>query len=560
MANIQHPVSSIQNRASGFRGLLQALKSAFQTHRNAPINVSSPSPSSSLHPPSSPIPNAPLTPHASLAPSGTGHYYEALRQSKDRTPIPARLLDARQFVVALGRRQLIALARYLYDNYGLVGYAVNQIAFYSTPIKPQAATDDPDWNTAAEDYFADWSQRADFSGRFDFDTLQALVCKAIDVDGDIAAAMTSEAGFPQVQLIEGWRLSDDKLQAGHRENVFDGVQLDAKGRVLGYWIEEPTAPRFLSASELLLLFDPDRASSYRGVSPLRRGMNDIRDAQDIKAFEKLAVKINSALCAVLKGGQIDEDVWGNDTGTADNPGNLPAPDDPTATPQDKKLTLAELLAGDIPLLDEGQELQQLAQNRPGGTYQEFLDSLVAHFVAGLDIPPAFFLDQRLTGPNQRSVNGKAQRKFNQRQRLNAKLVKWAWLRVIGDAIDTGQLDSHPQWTRLAYQFPAEITIDLGDMESADREAVASGLKTRQAYHGKRGGDWQRETDQSFAEDRYIIRQAKQLAAEQGVPLEVVLKRYGFDAAKSPQSASQPDPAEEEPEGGEPKTPNSKRET
>ena len=40
-------------------------------------------------------------------------------------------------------RQLIALARYLYDNYGLVGYAINQIAFYSTPIKPQAATDDP---------------------------------------------------------------------------------------------------------------------------------------------------------------------------------------------------------------------------------------------------------------------------------------------------------------------------------------------------------------------------------------------------------------------------------
>ncbi len=34
----------------------------------------------------------------------------------------------------------------------------------------------------------------------------------------------------------------------------------------------------------------------------------------------------------------------------------------------------------------------------------------------MGLPPAFFLDEKLTGPNQRAVNGKAQRKFDRRSR------------------------------------------------------------------------------------------------------------------------------------------------
>src|SRR3954471_17981524 len=92
-----------------------------------------------------------------------------------------------------------------------------------------------------------------------------------------------------------------------------------RGGCSGYFLDDPKGPVPISANEMLLLFDADRYSSYRGISPLRRGSNDIRDAQDIKAFEKLAVKIGSALAAVLEtDGPVEEDVWGNDTGENGN--------------------------------------------------------------------------------------------------------------------------------------------------------------------------------------------------------------------------------------------------
>ena len=47
-----------------------------------------------------------------------------------------------------------------------------------------------------------------------------------------------KAGFPQIQLLESWRI-DKPTVADDR--IFDGVQLDTQGRVLGYWLDGSTA-------------------------------------------------------------------------------------------------------------------------------------------------------------------------------------------------------------------------------------------------------------------------------------------------------------------------------
>ena len=156
-----------------------------------------------------------------------------------------------------------------------------------------------------------------------------------------------------------------------------------------------------------------------------------------------------------------------------------------------------------------------------------MDSLNSLFCAGLLIPPAFFLDSKLTGPNVRGVNGKAQRRFNARRWLLAKWVKWIWPRVIGHAIAGGRLPSQIGWEIITCQFPPDISIDAGDDAQADRDDVASGAKSRQEVTGKRGRDWQRNTDQVFAEDSYIIERCKTQSKETGVPLEVLLQRHGI---------------------------------
>ena len=207
-------------------------------------------------------------------------------------------------------RQLAALGRYLVDNGGYPSYAVNQIAHYSVPVYPQAASPDPAWNKAAEEWFADWSKRADFTRRFDFATLQRLACKAIDTEGDTGVALTLKSGFPQLRPYDCFQIGSIK---GVDPN--DGVRVDGDGALSGYQVIEGKTERVLSANEATLLYDTHRFACYRGFSPFRRGSNDIRDSADIKAFEKLAVKIASALAAVIEqDGPIEENVWGNDTG------------------------------------------------------------------------------------------------------------------------------------------------------------------------------------------------------------------------------------------------------
>lgn len=477
---------------------------------------------------------------------GTNSYYEALRSTGDRTPVTVFPFGSTSKYGACqqDRLWLSMLSRALYENGGYVGYAVNQIAHYSAPLCPQAASVDRDWNTQAEDWFRDWSKRSDFYGRaeVDFDGLQKLVSQACDLDGDIGVTVTEENGIPQVQLIEGWRITNpDKTD----ENTQDGVKLDSKGRVQGYYVQTGNAHTFVPVNQMLLVRDVSLVSPYRGVSPMRRGMNDIRDARDILGFEKLAVKHNASLLGVLKGGFVDETQGFDLSG---GPNEDPAEGEPAAdaSPGEKKLSRADMLGGDIPVLDEGQEFQRVESNRPNAQFDSFLDTLVGQFAAGLDIPPAFFLDERLTGPNQRSVIGKAQKKFSDRQETLCRVLEWVWVRVIAWAIDRGQLPAVDGWSKVECQRPAKLSIDVGREAMQDREDAASGLMTRQDHYGARGKDWQRETDQSFAEADYILEKAAALATKSGVAIELILSRFGYAAKAPAPSPDQQQPAPTQP--------------
>src|SRR5690606_33607536 len=151
------------------------------------------------------------------------------------------------------------------DNVGMVFYATVLVAKYSIPMVPRAATLDRKWNETANAFFDDWAERADFTGRFDFWDLQRLGSFYLDTDGEVFALWTDDAGFPQVQLLESWRI--DKPTAAD-DRIFDGVQLDGQGRVLGYWLDGQT---LLDANTLVHLFDLERYTQYRGMSPIRRG-------------------------------------------------------------------------------------------------------------------------------------------------------------------------------------------------------------------------------------------------------------------------------------------------
>ena len=80
----------------------------------------------------------------------------------------------------------------------------------------------------------------------------------------------------------------------------------------------------------------------------------------------------------------------------------------------------------------------------------------------------------------------------------------------------------------------------------DREDAASGLMTRQDHYGARGKDWQRETDQSFAEADYILEKAAALSTKSGVAIELILSRFGYAAKAPAPSPDQQQPAPTQP--------------
>lgn len=477
---------------------------------------------------------------------GFTNYFEALSPSEDRTPIPLYLFAIRSVLQTFNRVQLAFIARYLYDNDGTVSLAIDTIADYCAPVMPVSSVKDQGVASQHNEYFSDWCKRADFSGRFNFEMLCRIACKSMDIDGDILAVMTMEHGFPQLQMMETWRV-DSRAVTDNTTHI-DGVAIDKKQTVIGYYIVNAfnnymvglTPPDFVSANQAFLLYDPDGYRSYRGISPLRRGGNDSRDAKDIKGFEKLAAKIHSALAAVIEGGTIEEDDWGNDSGPDGNgtevpgdgsnqmQGNQPPMD---ATQQEKKISVAELLGGDILKLPAGQKLN-LLQNQRGSTQTvELIQTLGGLMVSGLGLPPSFIIQGGHTGPGERSVNGKAQRKFNGRQSILGMWAEWVYVRVIGYGIDKDGLPAAPGWDRPEWQGPPKVSIDDGRDAQQWREDFANGLMTRENHFGNRSLNWQRETDQGFKEDQYIIQKAREIADATKVDIQIILNRWGYAQAK-----------------------------
>lgn len=480
------------------------------------------------------------TPPPAAVNDGMGNYFEALRVSEDRSQIPYAMIHLRPQILrllnGLNRKLLSAIGRYLVDNGGTAGYVINQIADYTVPVIPRSQTSDPEIRKIYDEYFKMWTRRADYTRRYDYYEMQRLMCTAIDVEGDIGMIITDEFGFPQLRLYDTFHIGtltglDPK----------DGVDIDDNnGIVKGYRVvdgpvdtTEGAALKFIPLDQFYLLYDVERFCNYRGYSGMRRGSNDLRDKVDLKAFIKLKEKVGAALAAVIQqNGPIEEDVWGDDSGPQ---GNQPIadPGNKFPTPQEKKLSLAELLGGDIPVI-EG-ELKQFVAQALSSTSIELLDVLDSQFCLGMGIPPAFFLDEKLTGPNVRSVMGKAQRKFNARKRTMAKQVEWTWFRVIAWGIAHDGLPAAPDWQKISYQFAPISTIDLGDSMANERADVLCGQMSETERYGNKGKDFEHEHSKIKEEISVKLKDAIAVAKQESAGddsmfktiLPAVMARFGL---------------------------------
>lgn len=436
------------------------------------------------------------------------------------------------------RKQEAAIARYMAANFAEVSYAIGTIARYGAPVFPQSDSVNQKWNVLALVRFMAWAKRCDWSGRFDLWELQRIASQLIDTDGECAFWLRNDGIDYKIDLVESWQIYTPD-ENGSDNLCIDGVQLSADGRIKGYWVEDCGTPRLIDASSIKILSHPTRYSAFRAESPMRQGINDMRDHHDVMAFLKRATKLDAHIAGIIKRG-LDED--GVSGAWKDN--------DATTTEQKASgVSQKNLIEGELPSIEHDEDFIQLRSDRPGLQVMQFLDKLSGNLVSSLQIPPAFFLDDRLTGPNQRSVNAKAQRRFDERQDLFCDLLDFLWPRIQAGLKEPAE--SLPDgWDRIAYQCPAKHTIDAGRETAQERADVQSLLMTRRQSFANRGLSFEHENSECFREIRSIIDEASSVAKEKGLTIQEVLALAGMNlskvapAASSSQPQSEPAPIEE----------------
>lgn len=481
---------------------------------------------------------------------------ESVREGYSRSRVwHSAPTDYRKEVSPGDRVELMRLTRSLEKNSGVVRAYVAEQATYAvgdTGILPEIQHSDNEWREAAEAVLEDANQFPTICGRFTLVELETLLCRAIDVDGDVFAAFViePETGAPKVQVFEAHRVGNGSSVLGTEPGWSDGIKFDSFGRPVAYRVLlDDGATRDIPASAVCHIYEPEHYSGVRGTSPLISAIPTLRDLREILSAEKTAVKELSRTARVLTSlsGEFDEDdgasgVMG--TGPGSN-GNGTDPD------------LIDRRAGGVTVaIAPGEKLEQFnTSSRPSPAFTGFVDHLTRDALVATGIPSDFIVDpNKMGGAVVRLVVGRVERRVKIRQNALEKFLRRWNNFVLATAIQSGRLRAVEGWEKsVVFVFPRRLSVDAGRESNANRSDIEFGLKRLSDDFAERGLNFRRELAGRARDFAEVMRVSK----ESGVPLEMLVKpsfAWLFPAyapsTKKPGQAGGEAPAPEPEEPGE----------
>ena len=258
-------------------------------------------------------------------------------------------------------------------------------AAIGTGIEPKA-----DGRHAAklDKLWKEWAPVADADGAFDLYGVQALAYRAMKRDGEVlirrrTRRVDDRLPVPlQLQVLEIDWLDSSRNGAGtYGGSVINGIEYDAIGRIVGYWLFDShpgdivRAPltltsRFVPARDIIHLYRATRPGQGRGVTALA---SIIARTRDLMLYEdaELARKNLEARLGVLVSG---------DAGALENP---PAADGNPIEP--KVGLLGDLPSGGITSLPAG-VTTTIVDPKPAGGYAEYCSHNLHLIAAGMGVP------------------------------------------------------------------------------------------------------------------------------------------------------------------------------
>ena len=445
-----------------------------------------------------------------------GNAFESARNTSARgNPNSVSPTDAKFELPSYTRSELVRKARYLEKNSGHIRGVLRDLKVYGIGrgIYPNAKSGNSSWDKQAEEWFFRWSRHCDITNRFSWRECQAMVLRALVIDGEVFVVKTFDSfGIPKIQIIESHRL----MSPDHSDNplVCDGIEFDRYGRAKYYYflIGETNTVK-IPASAVLHIFDPERASQARAYPQIQHSINDVIDRKEILALEKKKVKAISDIVHVLKGGNISldgdykVDVGNRSEGT---------------TPE----IMNRILGGKNIRIETDESIDIHESNVPSPTFSGFLSELDRSATTGI-LPFEFAIDpSKIGGASVRLIASKTQRYVDDiAQTIDERFNNAVWFFAVGWAITSGELPLQKWWWYCTWTHPRKLTVDAGREEQQNRANVEMGLKTLEESFAECGLDFEDEMRTRASNARFIMDLAG-IPREDPIPLWMLYKVNG----------------------------------
>lgn len=233
-----------------------------------------------------------------------------------------------------------------------------------------------DMNDRIETAWADWGRDCSVDGRLDFVGFQRLALKTVATDGE--TFIRKVYGYPNrygfaLQLIDPDLVDHEfnQVRGKNQPEIRLGVEVDDWGRPVAYHTfdrhpSDTGGPRDrirIPASEVIHLYDPERANQTRGVSWLNSVMVPLRMLDGYIEAELVAARTGAAKMGFLK---------------YTDPSAFEPPD--PATP-----VRIDASPGTIETLQPGLEFQEWSPDHPTAAFPDFVKAVLRQVATGLRV-------------------------------------------------------------------------------------------------------------------------------------------------------------------------------
>lgn len=431
----------------------------------------------------------------------------------------------------------------------VVGCGIRAQSVYETPegedVEPVNDIRDATWER--------WCEVCEVNGQLTFAEIQALALREMAEAGEVLIRLhrmssKESRGISRpvplaLELVEADRLAGEKdnyaarIVAKDGNRIIRGVELDAKNRVVAYWIYsdhplQPYAitrtPERVSANEILHLFRKDRVGQTRGISWFSPVLAWLRDLGTYVENELQASAVASCFTVAIKsdspiGSLVDPD--GGDS--ADAAGNR----------------YDYLQPGMIMHLNPNESIESANPGRPNSASEPWISLMLRGIAVGFGL--SYEIVARDYSQTNYSSNRASQledrRRFRRIQAyLKTHLCQPVWdafcdqaalADVDGFASSSELLEDRRKFSPVEWQTPEWEWVDPGVEQSSAQAAIDAFMSDYQTELGSRGRSWRAVFYQRAKEDR--LRRQLGLLKEGEQQLSIEAAQVASEAANAP---------------------------